>query len=241
MEVDEFLLNGAVKALDMGIHFRGTWIGMPMADASLAHAVGEVFVALIQLLPLGEFSAVVGEDKGAGYREDGLGKRECCLGHQAVTPGAGECKRKAGMGIDQGNEVALEPVMVVFDRVQCDAIAGEGGGKVLGLTRLGGRGGPLGMPVVADPLGRMAHLVRRTGDESADGARTRQLRCLLAHHGPRSACNFSLPKLGWACLSRRISAVIACGQVRCRWLVGAVERRTNAATLPPSARRFALQ
>ena len=37
------------------------------------------------------------------------------------------------------------------------------------------------------------------------------------------------------------SAVIACCQARCRWLVGAVERGTSAATLPPSARRLAFQ
>ena len=72
MEVDELLLDSAVKTLDMGIHFGGTRVGMPMSDVGLAQAIGEVF---------GEFAAVVGEDDGAGHGEEGLGKLECRAHH----------------------------------------------------------------------------------------------------------------------------------------------------------------
>ena len=117
----------------------------------------------------GEFAAVVGEDDGAGHGEDGLGKRECGTCDEAVTPGAGECKSEAGVGIGQGDEVTPESVAVTLNGTR------EGGGKVLGFTSLGGRPGTLGTPVVANPLGRMAHLIGCIRNEPTDGACARTI------------------------------------------------------------------
>ena len=56
MEIDELLLDRAIKAFHMSIHLWGARVGMPMRHLGLAHVIGEVF---------SKFTTVIGEDHRA--------------------------------------------------------------------------------------------------------------------------------------------------------------------------------
>ena len=59
--VDEFVLNGAVEALDVGIHLRGLRICVIVGDLEVEESFGEVFL---------ELAPVVGQDEGRRVRKD---------------------------------------------------------------------------------------------------------------------------------------------------------------------------
>ena len=90
MEIDEFFLDGAVKALDMGIHLWGTRIRVPMGHLRFTHVIGEV---------LGKLAAIIGEDCRTGDGKHRLGQLERRLGDLAITTGAGQGKGEARMGV----------------------------------------------------------------------------------------------------------------------------------------------
>ena len=165
--VDAFLLDGAIEAFAVGVHFRGLGEGMPVSEQSVGESGREIAL---------EFAAVVGEHRFDGEGEHRLNQaKELCGGGAGMTargPGPGEVRMQIGAGDDVA-AIALRP--------QFDAVQGHTMARTLGVEMLGlAQAWPayrLGFAVGAQPTRPGAHLVRCVSDQAADstGARTGQL------------------------------------------------------------------
>ena len=96
MVIDELVLNGAIEALDMGVHFGGAGISVPVGDLFARHQAGEM---------LGELPAVVGQHDVQGAGEEGLGQMPDGTGDLAVACWRCQGEGKAAMGIGQGDQI----------------------------------------------------------------------------------------------------------------------------------------
>ena len=163
---DQFFLQGAVEALDTGIHFRRVRPCPEMLDVALL----EEFLKRAM-----ELAAVIGEhvfDFERGLLKE---RRLQELGGGFATGGEGQTR----VQVNGGEDVAAAPSVLLHDRVQGDAMAGMRGFKVFGLARLvaDGRVCPRGLAV---EMGAFQWVVL---DHARNGSGAREWQLMLLAKG----------------------------------------------------------
>ena len=124
MIVNEFFLNGAVEAFDVGVHLRGLGVGVVVDDLQFKEPLSKVFL---------ELGAVVRE-----YECHRIWKhltpllKEVFRGLGSVRSGA-PGKGESGMDVFAGDDVGSETMREAFDGIERDDVAGMQGLDVLGL------------------------------------------------------------------------------------------------------------
>ena len=184
--VHEGLLEGAIEAFGVGIHFGGAGIGPPVRDAAFVEALLEVAE---------ELRAVVGEDEPWGGWQQVARGIEGTGGLAAGRGGGSHGDGKAGGRIDEGEQVAAEASLEAHH-----GIAGEHF-KRLGLAAGGwpgfaGPGHGFGATAGVQADGGVPHLVGRPGDEASDGGDTGQGEAVLLTPGVEQDMEFGLAEVG---------------------------------------------
>lgn len=85
VEVDAFLLHGAIEAFAVGVHAGCFGVGVPVGEQVVGQRAGEVAL---------EFAAVVGEHGFDGEREHGLDEAEELAGSGAGVAAGGQAQAK---------------------------------------------------------------------------------------------------------------------------------------------------
>ena len=165
---DQFFLQGAVEALDTGIHIRRVRACPKRLDVALLKEF---------LKRATELATIIGEhvfDFERGPLEE---RRLPELGGGFATGGGGgRGEGQTRVQVNGGEDVAAPPSVLLHDRVPSDAMAGMRGFKVFGLARLvtDGRVCPRSLAVEVGAFQRIVLDQVRNGS----GARQRQLMLL---------------------------------------------------------------
>ena len=122
--VDEFVLNGAVEALDVGIHLRGLRICVIVGDLEVEESFGEVFL---------ELAPVVGQDEGRRVRKDRAPVFEEFFRRLRGVRDCAPCEREPRMDVLARDDVPAETVHEPFDGVEGDDVTRMLCGEIVGL------------------------------------------------------------------------------------------------------------
>ena len=126
MVVDETLLNGAVEAFTMGVHFRRPRIGPPVGDVMAFEFAFEVFHKL---------RAVVGQQVADRHRSQSDKGAQGVCGAGAAAGGGSPGEGEARAGGDEGEDIASDAIADALYGIASEQFHG-GGGDALGAACL---------------------------------------------------------------------------------------------------------